>query len=253
MNAWLSMDLKSLTQYLDGDSAWFDDSRSKVSGVAVGTKAIVTAWKNDWQTYDRSTTGLIADMDVTEVTEKRLGKWSLLCCHRKLTGKGNHPFKETAWVSLVFEEGAEGLKLASSYAVRANNTNAPVKELDYTGYPVSSLSAAQKFYTDTLLLGNPYKDSAYRGYWSDNAVFGIYTAKRKRDGLPRPHKTNGYVSFWINSAKETHAYLQKQGSTFPKIPAINSRIGIDRQPGYVQILATDSEGNALLFTEYPGN
>ena len=127
MNAWLSMDLKSLTQYLDGDSAWFDDSRSKVSGVAVGTKAIATAWKDDWQTYDRSTTGLIADMDVTEVTEKRLGKWSLLCCHRKLTGKGNHPFKETAWVSLVFEEGAEGLKLVSSYAVRANNTNAPTR------------------------------------------------------------------------------------------------------------------------------
>ncbi|SVA46369.1 uncharacterized protein METZ01_LOCUS99223, partial [marine metagenome] len=44
-----------------------------------------------------------------------------------------------------------------------------------------------------------------------------------------------------------------EGSTFPKIPAINSRIGIDQQPGYVQILATDSEGNALLFTEYPGN
>ena len=103
------------------------------------------------------------------------------------------------------------------------------------------------------MLGTPYKDSAYRGYWSNNSVFGIYTTKLKRDGLPRPHKTNGYVSFWINSAKETHAYLQKEGSTFPKIPAINSRMGIDPQPGYVQILATDSEGNALLFTEYPGN
>ena len=52
--------------------------------------------KKDWETFDRSTAGLIADMDVTEVTEKRLGKWNLLSFHRKLTGKGNHPFKETA-------------------------------------------------------------------------------------------------------------------------------------------------------------
>jgi hypothetical protein len=71
--------------------------------------------------------------------------------------------------------------------------------------------------------------------------------------MPRPHRTNGHVSFWINSAKETHAYLKKEGSTFLKIPAINSRKGVDPQPGYTQILATDSEGNALLFTEYPGN
>ena len=161
-------------------------------------------------------------MDITSVAEKKLGKWSILCYHRELIGKGSHPFRETAWVSQIFEEGVENPKLASSFVVRANNTNAPVKELDYTGYPVSSLRAAEKFYTDILMLGNPYKDSAYRGYWSNNSVFGIYTSKLKRDGLPRPHKTNGYVSFWINSAKETHAYLQKQGSTFQKIPAINS-------------------------------
>ena len=253
MDAWLTMDLKALTQYLDSRSAWFDDSRSKVGGIAVGPRAIGSALKKDWETFDRSTTGLIADMDVTSVSEKSLGKWNVLCFHRKLTGKGNHPFRETAWVSLVFEEVAGRSRLVSFHAARANKTNAPVKELDYTGYPVSSLSAAEKFYTGTLMLGNPYKDSAYRGYWSNNSVFGIYTAKRKRDGLPRPHKTNGYVSFWINSAKETYAYLQKEGSIFPKIPAINSRIGIDPQPGYIQILATDSEGNALLFTEYPGN
>lgn len=126
-------------------------------------------------------------------------------------------------MSQIFEGGVESPKLVSSFAVRANNTNVPViKELDYTDYPVSSLRAAEKFYTDILMLGKPCKDSAYRGHWSNNSVFGIYMSKLKRDGLPRPHKTNGYISFWINSAKETHAYLQKQGSTFPKIPAINS-------------------------------
>jgi len=38
-----------------------------------------------------------------------------------------------------------------------------------------------------------------------------------------------------------------------RIPTINTRVGIDSQPGYTQILTTDSEGNAVLFTEYPGN
>ena len=253
MDGWLGMDLTALNQYIDAQSSWFDDSRSKVNGVAVGADAIATGLKKDWETFDRSAAGLAADMEITSVAEKSLGKWDVLCYHRRLTGKGNHPFQETAWVSQVFESRVESPRLVSSYTVRANNTNAPVKELDYTGYPVSSLRAAEKFYTEVLMLGNPYRDSAYRGYWSNNAVFGIYTARLKRDGLPRPHKTNGYVSFWINSAKETHAYLQQEGATFLKIPAINTRVGIDPQPGYTQILATDSEGNAVLFTEYPGN
>jgi hypothetical protein len=34
------------------------------------------------------------------------------------------------------------------------------------------------------------------------------------------------------------------------VPAIVERAGIDTQPGYRQILATDSEGNLLLLTEY---
>jgi len=253
MDGWLTMDLGALNKYIGAQSSWFDDSRSKVNGIAVGSQAIANVLKKDWETFDRSTAGLAADLEITSVAEKSLGKWNVLCCYRRLTGKGNHPFQETAWVSQVFEDDVPSPKLVSSYTVRANSTNAPVKELDYTGYPVSSLRSAEKFYTEVLRLGKPYRDSAYRGYWSNNSVFGIYTTRLKRDGLPRPHKTNGYVSFWINSAKETHAYLQKEGATFLKIPAINSRIGIDPQPGYTQILATDSEGNAVLFTEYPGN
>ena len=253
MQAWLAMDSAAMNRYIDARSRWFDDSRSKVDGVSVGPASIATVLKKSWKTFDRSPAGLMADMEITAVAEKSLGKWSVLCFHRKLAGTGSHSFQETAWVSQVFENGVESPKLTASYTVRANSTNAAVTELDYTGYPVSSLRSAEKFYTEVLRLGNPYRDAAYRGYWSNNAVFGIYTARLKRDGLPRPHKTNGYVSFWINSAEETHAYLKKNGATFLKIPAINSRVGVDPQPGYTQILATDSEGNALLFTEYPGN
>jgi hypothetical protein len=253
MQAWLTMDLAAIDAHIDSRTRWFDDTRSQIDGVYVGPKAIAAGLKKDWQTYDRSPAGLTADMDIGSATVKTMGKWTVICYHRRLTGKGRHPFQETAWVSQVFDNKTERPRLASSYIIRANNTNAPVKELDYTGYPVSALRPAEKFYTQILELGTPYRDAAYRGYWSNNAVFGIYTAKLQRDRLPRPHKTNGYVSFWINSAKETHAYLDKQGTTFLKIPAINTRVGIDSQPGYTQILTTDSEGNAVLFTEYPGN
>jgi hypothetical protein len=56
----------------------------------------------------------------------------------------------------------------------------------------------------------------------------------------------------INSVPEMHDYLKKQGSTFPRIKAINDKVGIDVQPGYIQIYATDSDGNGIIFTEYPG-
>ncbi len=68
----------------------------------------------------------------------------------------------------------------------------------------------------------------------------------------RPGKANGYVSFWVRSVDRLYEYLCAQGSVFPHIPAINDRTGIDHQPGYTQLVATDSEGNVVLFTEYPG-
>lgn len=60
------------------------------------------------------------------------------------------------------------------------------------------------------------------------------------------------MSFWVDSANQSYAYLVAQGATFPRIPAINDVSGIDDQPGYRQILATDSEGNGVLLTEYTG-
>jgi hypothetical protein len=35
--------------------------------------------------------------------------------------------------------------------------------------------------------------------------------------------------------------------------AINSVSGIDYVPGYTQIYTVDSEGNGMLFSEYPGD
>ncbi|MCC7538038.1 MAG: hypothetical protein IT379_17565, partial [Deltaproteobacteria bacterium] len=125
--------------------------------------------------------------------------------------------------------------------------------LDYTGYPVESLSDAERFYSRTMALGTPYRDEAYRGWWSADAVFGVYEASPDDDGIPTRGRANGYVSFWVPSADAALRHLRAQGSTVPIIAAINSRPGIDREDGYVQVVATDSEGNLLLLSEYPGD
>jgi hypothetical protein len=99
--------------------------------------------------------------------------------------------------------------------------------------------------------GSPYSDARWRGYWSGATVYGIYEASTADDGLPRPGRTNGYASFWIRSAQQTHALLQQKKASFPVIDAITGTAGIDRNSGYLQIYATDSEGNGVVFTEYP--
>lgn len=48
------------------------------------------------------------------------------------------------------------------------------------------------------------------------------------------------------------AWLREQGARFPVVPAINDRGGVDAEPGYRQVYATDSEGCGMLFTEYTG-
>ena len=130
-----------------------------------------------------------------------------------------------------------------------------VLSLDYTGYPISrkDLDTAEDFYTNTLSFGTPYTDSGYFGYWSADSVFGIYQTGPGRDGMPRPGETSGYASFWIGSAQEAFDKLESLGADFPVIWAINSVSGIDYVPGYTQIYTVDSEGNGMLFSEYPGD
>ncbi|HMY69983.1 MAG TPA: hypothetical protein PK453_23640, partial [Leptospiraceae bacterium] len=59
-------------------------------------------------------------------------------------------------------------------------------------------------------------------------------------------------SFLVISAAEVYEYLKKQGSSFPRIPALNDRSGLEKHPGYIQVVSTDSEGNIIMFTEYSG-
>ena len=44
--------------------------------------------------------------------------------------------------------------------------------------------------------------------------------------------------------------LRESGVELPHVPGINQRSGIDPNPGYRQILAVDTEGNLINFSEY---
>ncbi len=76
------------------------------------------------------------------------------------------------------------------------------------------------------------------------------TRAEELNDRPVPHKSNGYADLTIRSAEEVYDYLKSVGATFPRVEGINGQPGIDPQPGYRQILAVDSEGNLIDFSEY---
>ncbi|MCX7012138.1 MAG: VOC family protein [Candidatus Sumerlaeota bacterium] len=249
--AWLRTDAATLSACHGANGRWFDDTRLTTRGMERGKDGIASALPTLYRSkYDRTPEGLIASMEASSVRVRAVGPRTLVSYAMKLAGTGVHPFQETAFVTQVFESPTS---IAHTFIVANNRPAAMALELDYTGYPVVDLKGAERFYTNVMDLGEPYTDQGYRGYWSSFAVFGIYVARPQRDsGLPRARQSNGYVSFWVHSAEEACAYLQQHGAAFPKIPAITSTSGIDKEPGYIQVAGTDSEGSLVIFTEYTG-
>lgn len=249
MRAWLAMDAGTLQSVYAPNGTWFDNTRLKHRGQERGTSIPRALQKTYWSHYDHGQQGMTAHVAVSNVHVRPLGTQSIVSYDRRLTGLGPHPFRDDAWVTQVFNRQNQ---LVHTFIVDNNRSTSPVLELDYTGYPVQNRDAARRFYTKALRFGEGYADESYYGFWSNHAVFGLYEANPKEDKLPQPRQANGYMSFWVRSAKETYAYLKQQGSSFPIIPAINDKQGIDTQPGYTQVVATDSEGNLIIFTEYSG-
>jgi hypothetical protein len=169
-----------------------------------------------------------------------------------MSGVDSPRIHESGVVTHLLGRERAGWKISWSLFTTLDDSDDLVLSLDYTGYPVQRLRRAEPFYTDALRLGSPYEDVGYRGWWTRDSVFGIYRVGSASPELLRPKRTNGYASFWVESVDEVYEYLQRSGSAFPVMPAINDTEGIDRQPGYIQLVSTDSEGNVVLFTEYPG-
>lgn len=249
MQAWLAMDAETFKTKYAPNGTWFDDTRLKHRGQERGSHIAQALQTVYWPRYDHGKQGMTAHLEVRSVHTRVFGSQTIVSYDMQLTGQGPHPFRDSAWVTQVFNRKNQ---VVHTFIVDNNRSTSPVLELDYTGYPVQELDAARRFYAKTLRFGEGYADDSYYGFWSNHAVFGLYEADPEEDHLPQPRQANGYMSFWVRSAKETYAYLKQQGRSFPIIPAINDKQGIDAQPGYTQVVTTDSEGNLIIFTEYSG-
>ena len=250
-NAWLSMDTAAIDALYGKNGQLFDDTRVKTRGFEVGPDVSRALSSTYWPRYDRSSAGLSADLVAQGAVSRRFGERTIVSYLQDLTGTGQHPFHETALVTHML--GSDGRPLVSFTAASDSKAHTKVLGPDYIGYPTSDLLRTEHFYQHTVGFGVPYLDQAYRGWWSDNgSVYGTYTAHPSIDGIPRPNLPSAYNSFWIRSAADTYQYLKQKGSSFPHVPAIAGHPGIQSYHGYNEVVATDSEGNLVIFTEYTG-
>ncbi len=248
--SWMRLDAAGVAERYGMHGRWFDNMRVNNRGMENGPTAISGALQSTyWPRYDRSERGIIGKYEASSVHERRIGNKTIVSFALTLTGYGPHAFRDTSFVTHVFDTPSV---ITNTFIVNNNQPSAMVLDLDYTGYPVTDLAQSEKFYTKIMKLGKPYTDDSWRGNWSNYTVFGIYTAIIEDDCVPIANHSNGYVSFWVRSAQVTYDYLKSHGSSFPLIPAINSKRGVEALPGYTQVTATDSEGNVVVFTEYSG-
>lgn len=253
LGAWLRGDARAFAAAFSPNGSWFDNTRSNIETISMGTNAIRRRAAEQARAFDRSPAGLSASLKVGDLAVATAGARTILTFRTLLDGRGAHPYRDEAFVTMVLE----GDRIASLFAVR-HLPEAMVREFDYIGYPTegrrgeAGLDAVERFYRRRLELGTPYTDDAWYGFWGSHAVFGLFEADRASEGFPEPRTANGYPSFWVASARKTEAYLRAQGCRFPVYPSINARAGADRKPGYTDLLATDPDGNLILFTEYTG-
>jgi len=249
--AWVEMNSLFLRKAYGANGRWFDDTRTKARGLEGGSSLVDSLSSVYWSRYDRSPAGVSVAVAARSVRVQSLGARTIVSYVIHTRGTGAHSFDETAFVTHVLDAD---LKPVISMTVAANPHDGMSVGLDYTGYPSTKPgTTGARFYTDVMQLGTPYVDTGYRGWWSASGlVFGLYKSGPRHHGTPRRNQPSGYMSFWVPSAQDAYDWLRSQGSAFPLITAINSRRGVDRQPGYTQVLATDTEGNVLLCSEYTG-
>jgi predicted enzyme related to lactoylglutathione lyase len=249
-SAWLRTDERGvMAAGIANDSRWFDSSRLNNRGIDRGPTGIRDGLAANWNQYDRSKSGLAASMTIRSLRAKRFGAGAIVTYERELSGQGEHPFKQVAVVTHVFEKGAQGgMQLAQTFITKMHQPTGEVQNLDYVETPEPDLQAARNFYGDTMSFGKPYSDESWYGFWGIKSVFGIYAAD-PAEGI-QAGRANSSASLVVDSVEDAHAKLESMGSTFPVIPSINSRGGTDDEGNYSTLLATDSEGNAVVFSEY---
>jgi ketosteroid isomerase-like protein len=249
MRAWMATDLESLINRLTDNAVWVDDALS----VASGTKEIKQALQSRWQMFDRGTDGLDGDLIIKNARVQHVGGRHIVTFETTLDMRNDRKNSFVSFVTQVWVTIDDTLKLEQVFLARARTPevkDVPVSGMDYTAYPVTDLGVAGRFYK-IVLESEPYRDDNWFGFWSTTSVFGLVGEYPDvKSYSPIPHQSNGYADFNIRSADEVYEYLQSRGSAFPLVEGINDVPGIDLQPGYKQILAVDSEGNLINFSQY---
>ena len=247
MATWMATDQERLTSRLTDDAIWVDDALS----VASGNAQIGQALQSRWQMLDRGSDGLDGDLVLSNVRTQDIGDRTLVTFEASLDMRSNHKRSFSTFVTQVWLTDDTGPMLEQSYIARTRDTrDNPVDSMDYTAYPVTDLGIAGRFYK--IIFGSePYRDNNWFGFWSTASVFGLVgDVPHIKSYRPIPHHGNGYADLSIRSTDEVYAYLKSKKAKFPLVEGINSRPGIDPQPGYRQILAVDSEGNLINFSQY---
>ena len=246
LTAWAENNSSKLIQMQASNALWIDDA----FGIAKGSKEIEHALMSRWKVFDRGLNGIDANLTIQNFKSMKMYNHFLsyleISVEMKTNPKGSYDF----FLMQIWNENDEDLKLHSTFiAEKRRKKNTPVNSMDYTAYPVHDLGKDGRYYKN-LFGSEPYRDDNWFGFWSTTSVFGLVGPLSNDSWQPVPHKGNGYADLSIRSADEVYEYLKNRRSIFPVVEGIGDTSGIDPQPGYNQILAVDSEGNLINFSQY---
>ena len=246
LTAWAENNSSKLIQMQASNALWIDDA----FGIAKGSKEIEHALMSRWKVFDRGLNGIDANLTIQNFKSMKMYNHFLsyleISVEMKTNPKGSYDF----FLMQIWNENDEDLKLHSTFiAEKRRLKNMPVNSMDYTAYPVHDLGKDGRYYKN-LFGSEPYRDDNWFGFWSTTSVFGLVGPLSNDSWQPVPHKGNGYADLSIRSADEVYEYLKNRRSIFPVVEGIGDTSGIDPQPGYNQILAVDSEGNLINFSQY---
>ena len=266
MTAWVSADIEKTLSMTGPEVNWIDDS----VGLATGQRELKPLLAERWGAMGASAEGIHGQLTISEIKGKSFGGQDLVTFEADLSIPERPRDYKQFLVTQVWSGESGKSVLTANFMLRAREaTRELVRGMDYTAYPVDDLGMAGAYYKQ-MFASEPYRDTNWFGFWSTTSVFGLvgkYSGeltdarqRRREEGksIPPdsesyaaiPHTSNGYADLSIGSAEAVYEYLKQAGSEFPVVEAINDVSGIDSQPGYRQILATDSEGNLINFSQY---
>ena len=247
MRAWMSADTDRVLGMLANDVVWVDDAHDLASGTAQIAKLL----EGRWAALGAGAGGLDGELVIDNLQDRSVGSRNLVTFEASLALRDQPRESGRLLVTQVWSGDGGGPKLEFMFLARARiSVDRPVNGMDYTAYPVTDLGMAGAWYK-SIFESEPYRDNNWFGFWSTSSVFGLVGDYPDRDSYsPVAHRSNGYADLSIRSAEEVYEYLESRGAAFPLVYGINNQPGIDTHPGYRMILAVDTEGNLINFSEY---